>query len=401
MRASILVLLTTLFLPFTDSAPACPFCNPVDQTLTKDAAQAMLIVFGTLSNPKYDPAHPFQGTTDLNVETVVKAHDYLGDKKILTLNRYIPIEKENKGKYLVFCDVFNGKLDAYRGVLLRADSKIADYLKGALKVKDKDVTTRLGYFFPYLDSPDIDIANDAYSEFALADYKDYRPLAEKLNPDTLTKWLKDENTPASRFGLYGSMLGHCGKAEHAAVLRDMLDNQNKRFQSGIDGMLAGYVILQKKEGWSYVRDILKDSSKEFLLRYAALRCARFFWEFRPDVIEQKDIVAAVSQLLDQDDIADLAIEDLRKWKRWEMTDKVIGLFDRKSFDVPIIKRAILRFALACPKENTKAAEFVAKMRKLDSEWVKDVEELLQLELETKPVVPAAATPKAPMKPLAK
>src|SRR5260370_13808742 len=225
MRASILVLLTTLFLPFTDSAPACPFCNPVDQTLTKDAAQAMLIVFGTLSNPKYDPAHPFQGTTDLNVETVVKAHDYLGDKKILTLNPYIPIEKENKGKYLVFCDVFNGKLDAYRGVLLRADSKIAAYLKGALKVKDKDVTTRLGYFFPYLDSPDIDIANDAYSEFALADYKDYRPLAEQLNPDTLTKWLKDENTPASRFGLYGSMLCHCGQAEHATVRRGMLDDQ--------------------------------------------------------------------------------------------------------------------------------------------------------------------------------
>ena len=400
MRASTLALLAALALPFPAVAHACPFCNPVDQTLTKDAAQAMLIVFGSLSNPQYDPAHPFQGTTDLKIETVVKQHDFLGDKKVLTLNRYIPIEKDNKGKYLVFCDIFNGKLDAYRGVLLRPDSKIADYLKGALKVKDKDVTTRLSYFFPFLDSPDIDIANDAYSEFALADYKDYRPLAEKLSPDILVKWLKDENTPASRFGLYGSMLGHCGKAEHAAVLRDMLDNQHKRFQSGIDGMLAGYVILQKKEGWNYVDEILKDSSKEFLLRYAALRCARFFWEFRPDVLTQKEIVAAVSHLLDQEDIADLAIEDLRKWKRWEMSEKVLGLFDRKGYDVPIIKRAILRFALACPKEITQAQEFVAKMRKQDQDWVKDVEELLQLELETKPATPATPA-KGPAKPLTK
>ena len=185
MRASTLALLAALALPFPAVARACPFCNPVDQTLTKDAAQAMLIVFGSLSNPQYDPAHPFQGTTDLKIETVVKQHDFLGDKKVLTLNRYIPIEKDNKGKYLVFCDIFNGKLDAYRGVLLRPDSKIADYLKGALKVKDKDVTTRLSYFFPFLDSPDIDIANDAYSEFALADYKDYRRSRINSHP---TSW---------------------------------------------------------------------------------------------------------------------------------------------------------------------------------------------------------------------
>ena len=267
-RAAGLALLAALALAVP--ASACPFCGPVDQTLTKDAAQAMLIVFGTLTNPQYDAAHPFQGTTDLSIETVVKHHDFLGDKKVITLNRYIPIDKENKGKYLVFCDVFNGKLDAYRGVLLRADSQIAGYLKGALKVKDKDAPTRLAYFFPYLDSADIDIANDAFSEFALADYKDYRPLAEKLSADTLAKWLKDPNTPASRLGLYGSMLGHCGKAEHAAIVRDLLDNENKRFQSGIDGMLAGYVLLQKKEGWDYVRNILKEPSKEFLLRYAAL-----------------------------------------------------------------------------------------------------------------------------------
>jgi len=383
-------------------AAACPFCPSADQTLTKDAAQAMLIVFGTLTNPQYDPAQPLQGTTDLKVELVVKPHAYLGDKKVLTLNRYIPVDKENKGKYLVFCDVFNGKLDAYRGVLLRADSQIGDYLKGALELKDKDLATRLNYFFKYLDSPDIDIANDAFAEFAMADYKDYRPLAEKLSADKIVKWLKDENTPASRFGLYGSILGHCGKPEHAAVLRDMLDNQTQRFASGIDGVLAGYVMLQKKDGWDYVRGILKDGSKEFLLRYAALRTARFFWDYRPDVVEHQQIADAVASLLAQDDIADLAIEDLRKWKQWSMADQVLGLFDRKGFDAPIIKRAILRFALACPpKESAKSAEFVAKTRKQAPDWVKDVEELLQLETDAKPAAPATATAPKSGKPLTK
>ena len=118
------------------------------------------------------------------------------------------------------------------------------------------------------------------------------------------------------------------------------------------------------------------------------------------MIESKEIVAAVAQLLEQDDIADLAIEDLRKWKRWEMCDKVLGLYGRKGFDVPIIERSILRFALACPAADCpKAAEFVATMRKRDAEKVKDVEELLQLELEAKPAV--AAPTKGSVKPLAK
>src|SRR5262249_1706461 len=138
------------------------------------------IVFGTLQNPKFDPADTFRGTTELKIETVVKSHEYLKGKDTITLNRYIPLDPKAPAKYLVFCDVFNGKLDAYRGVALKPDSKIAEYLQGALKVKDQDAPTRLAYFFNYLDSPDLDISNDAYGEFANADYKDYRPLAAKL-----------------------------------------------------------------------------------------------------------------------------------------------------------------------------------------------------------------------------
>jgi len=274
-------------------------------------------------------------------------------------------------------------------------------LKGSLAIKDKDVTTRLTYFFKYLDSPELDVSGDAFAEFANADYKDYRPLAEKLSADTIVKWLKDENTAPSRFGLYGSLLGHCGKEEHAKVLRQLLDDPMKRFSNGIDGMLAGYVMLNPKEGWQYVRDTLKDRSKEFLLRYAALRCARFLWDFRPDLISKNDLTEAVALLVEQDDIADLAIEDLRKWKCWAMTDKVLGLFEKKSHDIPIIRRSIMRFALNCPSENAKAVAFVKVQKKKDAEWVKDVEEMLQLDLEAKPVTSPGASTKAPSIPKTK
>jgi hypothetical protein len=155
----------------------------------------------------------------------------------------------------------------------------------------------------------------------------------------------------------------------------------------VDGILAGYTMLKPNEGWAYTRGLLKDPSKEFMLRYAALRAARFFWDSRPDVVDKKDLVEGVCELLDQSDICDLAIEDLRKWQRWDVADRVLGLQGKKSHDIPIIRRAILRYALSCP--DKKAADLVAQWRQRDPEMVKDTEELLKLETAAPP--PAAAT----------
>lgn len=379
-------------LAVTVVATACPFCGPGRQTLSQEAAQATLILFGTPSNPQFDPNAAFQGTTDLKIEAVIKEHPFIAGKKEIVLNRYIQVDKANPRKYLVFADVYKDKLDPYLGMPVDPESNVAEYLKGAIALKDKDVTTRLGFFFKYLDSADMNVSDDAFQEFANADYKDFRPLAEKLPPDQIVAWLKDPNTPVSRFGLYGSMLGHCGKEEHAKILREMLDDPNKRFSTGIDGILAGYVMLKPAEGWKYVREIFSSSDKEFLLRYAALRTARFFWEFRPDIISKDNVVAAVADMLPQDDIADLVIEDLRKWERWELTERVLGLFELKSHDVPIIRRSILRFALqAQGKDKAKAQQFVEAQRKRDAEWVTDVEELLQLEMTPKKTEATPAT----------
>src|SRR5262249_43036872 len=160
-----------------------------------------------------------------------------------------------------------------------------------------------------------------------------------------------------------------------ALLRKLLDDPEKRMNSGVDGMLAGYTLLKPKEGLEYIKGILKDPKKEFMLRYAALRAVRFFHDSRPDVIDKKELVEGVCLLLDQSDVADLAIEDLRKWGYWAAASRILGLGEKKSHDVPIVRRAILRYALSCP--DTKAAAYVAAARQKDAEMVKDVEELLK------------------------
>jgi hypothetical protein len=380
---SALLVLSAVLVP-TSSAACCPFCSGQGQTLTKEVNTASFVVLGSLSNARLSSNVDDigGGTTDLTIEEVVKAHPFLKDKKQIVLPKYVPVDPERPIKFLVFCDFFRDKIDPYRGIPSK-DKDLAIYLKGAVELDEKNTPKRLAFFFGYLDHADLEISTDAYKEFANADYADVIKMVEggdkKAFREKLIKWLRDANTPAYRYGLYGYLLGCVGGQEDVQIYHELIDPK-RGVASGLDGLLAGYVSLQPKEGWEYVRKTLSDPSADFNRRYSALRTARFFWEYRPDLIKHGQVVEAVALLLDQGDIADLAIEDLRKWKQVQLADKILGLYGRESHNVPIIHRAILRFALNCPPENKKAADFVAAQRKLDPDRVKDVEELLRLEV---------------------
>jgi len=386
-----IVLLICLLL--VSPAGACPFCGMQGPTLTGEVGQAKMVLYGTLTNA--DPkANNGDGSTDLVVESTIK-NELAGNKddplagknRTVRLDRYLPPQAErDKYRYLVYCDVFKGKIDPYRTLPVLKDGKTADYLLGALKHKDESIGKRLRFFFDYLDNPDIEISNDAYKAFGNADYKDYRDMAKDLPAKRIAGWLTDKNTPAFRYGLYASMLGHCGTEKDAKLLHDLLEDPAKRLGSGVDGMLAGYVMLKPKEGWTYTFDILKDGKKEFMLRYAALRAVRFLWDSRPDLIDRKRLKEGMGVLLEQSDIADLAVDDLRKRECWDMTARVLDLRKTKGYEtIAIVRRSVLRFALSCKeheKDDSKkaaAVAYVEEQRKKDAQAVADAEELLKLE----------------------
>jgi hypothetical protein len=362
-------------------AIACPLCTP-GPVLRKDFDRAKMVLFGKFTNPRLPRGNdPRGGTSDFVIEKVLKGSKILGDREVLTLPRYIP---QTKSKFLVFCNFLKDKVDPYRGVEVIKGGDIVRYLKGNLAIDDKLVAARLQFCFQYLDNPEMEIALDAYREFARADYKVCRSLARKLPPDKIDKlagWLQSPKTASYRLGLYALLLGDCGNDKHAALLRRLLDKP-KRTSSGVDGMLVAYTILKPKPGWAYIRDrVLGQAQIDFQLRHAGLRAARFFWENRRDVVPRKDLLQGVCLLLDQPDMADIVIEDLRKWHCWQVCDKVLALAKKESHDVRMIRRNLLRYALTCPSKYPKAAEFVRRERKKDREWVAEIEDQLKLDID--------------------
>lgn len=383
--------LVTSLLFVTPPVSACPFCAPMGQTLSGEVAQADFILYGTLTNAVRDPNDPTalnKGTTEMMIDLVVKPHDLIKGKKSITIPRYVPPDGKDL-KYLIFFNVVNGQIDAYRGEAVPADSKLPQYLEGAIKVRDKDPVTRLRYFFDYLEDKDLLISSDAYSEFGYTDYKDVRELAPKLPPEVLLKWLKDPDTRGTRVGLYGLLLGHCGKPEDAKALRQLLDDPERAFSSGLDGLVAGYIMLEPKAGWEYLMKLIKDPNQEFPVRYSALKTVRYFWEYRPDIISKDQVLDAMKVLCDNPDIADMPIEDLRKWKVWALTPFVLEYGQKPSHNsIPIVRRAILKFAIAAATanpQNKAAADYVAAARAKDPRGVEFLEEVLKEEL--KPAEP--------------
>ncbi len=74
----------------------------------------------------------------------------------------------------------------------------------------------------------------------------------------------------------------------------------------------------------------------------------------------------------------LAIEDLRKWKQWKYTAKIIEQGKRDTHLAPIVQRAILRYMLSVPQDQ-QAAAYIAAVRKDHPEKIKDAQEILDLE----------------------
>src|SRR6516225_4747877 len=75
---------------------ACPFCTERGPTLIGDYNQASMVLFGKFTNAKLASDNDFGGTTDFVVEKVVKRDDknnLPGDKKVITLPRYVPPTK--------------------------------------------------------------------------------------------------------------------------------------------------------------------------------------------------------------------------------------------------------------------------------------------------------------------
>jgi hypothetical protein len=364
-----------LALVAAEAATACSLCGGLasKQTFSKDLEQAKAAIYGYATNPRFDDApgaRPGAGFTDFHVERVLKPHPDVNAKKVV-LGRYIPVlDPKAPPKFIVFYILVDGKLFANQGRTVKSDA-VVKYLEGGMALAGKDRVTTLRYYFDFLDHPDDAVATDAFLEFARSTDEEVGKAAANLSAERVRKLLQDPKTPTERLGLYAFLLGAAGAAKDAELLRAMIDRPTDRTAGALDGLLSGYIQMQPRDGWDLAVRILADGKRGFSQRFAVARALRFYHGWKP-AESRANILRGLDTMLGDGEVADLAINDLREWKIWDLTPKVLAAFGRPGYDVPIVSRGIVRYALQCPLPE--ARRFLDDLRRRDPELVKEIEE---------------------------
>ena len=374
-----LVLMLGVWL-FPGQVEACSLCESVikKETLRQEFERAKIVLYGFASNPQFNNqpgAVAGSGTTDFHIEKVLKTDPFLGKERVLQLARYLPVaDPKNPPHYLIFCDVFMNKLDPYHGRAI-ASPKILDYVEAARSLHGKDRSQALEFYAQHLDSSDSAIAEDAFMEFVKSNDEEVGKAAKRLSPERLRGLLKNATDP-ERAGLFAFLLGASGGDRDAEVLRRMIERPTPEMRKALDGMLCGYITLRPKEGWAAARTIVTDRKQDFATRFAALRACRFQYNWKPKE-SRAEIVRIFQDLVADPEIADLAIEELRRWEIRDLTPTIVACYDKASHDAPITRRTIVRYALGGTEPQ--ARQFIQRLRQSDPELVRDLEEALMFE----------------------
>jgi hypothetical protein len=312
--------------------------------------------------------------TEFVIQKRLKSHPALGDQKTLPLPCYVAAAKQQSVDSVIYGRVVGGKLSLYGRFPAKAKSDLLKYLAGVIGLQGQKDSKRARFYFDYLRHTEGVIAQDALFEFRCIPYPSLREAAANLPADKLAGWIKDAKTPVHLASLYALLLGHCSKdkARDFALVQALA--QRSRGCADLEDSLTALVLLRPGEGWEHIHSILREPARAYGVRLAALRVARFLLDSRPDLVPRKQLLADVTPLLDQVDLAPKAIDFLARGKGWEHTHRVLALWDRPTRDSELLHRAIISFALRSPEPSAK--QFVEEERRRDPEGVRKLKWLL-------------------------
>jgi hypothetical protein len=215
----------------------------------------------------------------------------------------------------------------------------------------------LRYFLSAIDHPNKTIAGDAFAELSAIPIKQVVTRAGDLPRDFLRASLRDPDLNPTRLSLFALMLGLCGNGEDAALMIDTIAEPSEDFRIGIEGMIAGYLLLTGEEGLEVIEELmLREKNASFADVYAVLYAVRVLWNSGDSRIPLERLQAAVYPLIDRAELTDLVINELTRWKDWSVQPRLMQLYGAGAYDIPSIKRAIIRYMIASTKDVPAGSE---------------------------------------------
>ena len=417
-RHSALLLAMTIVLSLAAGrfVEACPFCSTVSQTLSEELTTADVAVIAELvqSAAPFDlddpagfaPADVDTGKATFEIVETLHGESSLGEAKQLEVV-YFGDETPDK-KFLIIGVTGGGvagdQLDWTSPLPL--SSRAVDYVR-RLSSLPKAGADRLEYFQKHLEDEDPLLGQDAYDEFAKAPYEAILAFGDRMDRESLIRWIDDPQVGPTHRRLYLTMLGVCGMPEDLQMLESLLRFDYQRIKPGLtammaahgalgfpygislvdemvraeerrkkqclDALVASYLKLKGPDGLELIEQLfLTNPHTEYTKLYSAIMALRFHGE-EGGVISRDRLLKSVRLLLDNAEIADQIIPDLARWEDWSVLERLVEMF-KVSEPNAWIRQPVVSYVLTAADQpgdvGTRAGEALAQLEQIDPEGVK-------------------------------
>ncbi len=226
-------------------------------------------------------ALPGSGLTEFRIESILKNDPPFPLGQTVTLSRDVPVlDAKDPPRFLVFCNVVQGKLDPYLGRQTNSRA-VVHYVEDARSERTKGKQAALRYYARFLDHPDDVLAEDAFLEFARSGDQEVGQAAKRLDAAPLRKLLRKPTLDADRISMFAFLLGNCGDAGDAAMLKKRIASAQGEDMRALDGVLGGFIALRLREGWQLTQDILADAGPAFSKNMPPCERCAFTWAGNP------------------------------------------------------------------------------------------------------------------------
>ena len=350
---------------------ACPLCSGPSITLSEQLAKSKAVVLASWVEGRKPSGKTF-GDTTFSVVAVAR----MPDNEKLTKGSQFVMPRFRTGKqgdlWLLFGEQDNEGIN-WR-TAMQGSQAAFQYISETPALK-QPTAERLEYYLRFLESPDLTISNDAYGEFANAPWEEIVKVKEKFDREKLNRWVTSPNTFSTRLGLYGLLLGLCGSADDAAMMKaKIVSSTGMTDLVGIDGVTCGYLLLTGEQGLDWI-DTIKLKNKDAVGNdaYSGIQAVRFMWDYGLDRISKERLKQSMRAVLDRPEFVELAIADLARWDDWSIHERLTSLYGQPGYDEVPAKKAIVCFLIAGQKKNPELRADLDKLRKTDPKFVRDTE----------------------------
>ncbi len=362
------LMLLGLFVSFAAlaaGARACPGCTQDAPTFAEEFDSMDVVVIARLmalpakseKAAKNDlPLGKFEITRVLKGEKAVRLKEvistlYLGEAKV--------------GTSFLILGIDPPKLQW--STPLPLSDRAPDYLAKVVKLP-KDSHKRLEFFHNYLEDEDLELARDAYNEFARAPHDAVKALKGSMKHDKLFGWIEDKSISLNHRRLYLLMLGICGSEKDAPLLERYIKSVDRKEKQGLDAVISCYLQLRGEAGLPLIEDLyLKDKKCEYADTYAAIMALRFQLS-DGKAVPTKRVLAALHHMLERPDLADLIIPDLARYEDWEQADKLFSLYKNSDEKSTWVRVPVITYLRVCPLPRAK--ELLKECEKIDPQAAK-------------------------------